>query len=137
MPAADPLKEYLSSQSPAARPVVTALDRAIRGAEKRFDVAVTYHMLMYTLDMNWQTWVCAIGTSKSSVALRFLYGVLLEDPRHVLRPGTSVLMTWDFGFDDKVEERVVKAYVREAVSRYDDYKTNSKEILARSRERRT
>src|SRR5947207_2560308 len=133
MPVADHLKGYLASQDPAARPVIIALDRAVRGAEKGFDVAIKYHMLMYTFDANWRTWVCAIGTSKRSVALRFLYGVLLEDPEKVLRKGTSVLMTWDFAFGDTVDERGVKAYVREAVSRYEEYESNSEEILARSR----
>jgi hypothetical protein len=55
------------------------------------------------------------------VGLRFLYGVLLEDPRRVLRAGTSVLKTWDFGFGDRVDPAAVGAYVREAVGRYDDY----------------
>jgi hypothetical protein len=88
---------------------------------------------MYTFDGDWRTWITAIGTSKSSVALRFLYGVLMKDPGKVLRSGTSVLMTWDFAFDATVDERAVTTYVREAVSRYDEYKANSKEILARHR----
>lgn len=133
MPGGDPLEEYLASQAPAARPVVTALDGAIRSAHKGFDVAIKYHMLMYTLDANWRTWVCAIGTSKSSVALRFLYGVLLDDPKKVLRAGTSVLMTWDIAFGDEVDEPGVRGYVREAVARYDEYKAGADEILLRHR----
>jgi hypothetical protein len=61
--------------------------------------------------------------------------VLLDDPRKVLRAGTSVLMTWDLAFDDKVDGRGVETYVREAVSRYEEYEANSKEILERSRNR--
>jgi hypothetical protein len=130
---ADPLEEFLADQDPAARSVVIALDRAVRSATEGFDVAIKYHMLMYTFNVDWRTWVCAIGTSKSSVALRFLYGVMLDDPKKVLRAGTSVLMTWDFAFGDEVDERGVRTYVREAVARYDEYRADADEILSRHR----
>jgi hypothetical protein len=88
---------------------------------------------MYALDGDWRTWVCAIDASKKGVGLRFLYGVLLDDPRDVLRAGTSVLKTWDFGFDDVMDPVAVGAYVREAVARYGEYKANAEQVLAASR----
>jgi hypothetical protein len=120
------LEDYLASQGSAARPLITALDRAVRSAYGNFDVAVKYRMLMYTIDGRWRNWVCAIGTTKDSVALRFLNGVSMEDPKGVLRAGTSILKTWDFSFDDRVDERAVKAYVRDAVSRHDAAATTPK-----------
>jgi len=59
--------------------------------------------------------------------------VLLDDPRHVLRAGSSVLMTWDFALIDAVDPDAVGAYVVEAVSRYDEYKANAPKILEASR----
>jgi hypothetical protein len=88
---------------------------------------------MYALNEDWRTWVCAIGAGTSGVALRFLYGVLLDDPKHVLRAGSSVLMTWDFAFIDAVDAEAVGAYVMEAVARYDEYKADAPKILAASR----
>ena len=129
----DALAGYLDGADPAVVPLVVALDSAIRGAHPEFDVAVKYRMLMYTLRGDWKTWVCAIGTTNRGVALRFLYGVLLDDPRQVLRKGSSVLMTWDFAFGDAVDPAAVGAYVKEAVARYEDYRSNAKEVLARSR----
>jgi len=88
---------------------------------------------MYALQGDWRTWVCAIGAGNSGVALRFLYGVLLSDPKHVLRAGSSVLMTWDFALIDAVDAAAVGSYVSEAVARYDEYKANAPKVLAASR----
>jgi hypothetical protein len=127
------LESYLKAADQRAKPLVADLDDAIRKAHPGFDVAVKYGLLMYALQGDWRTWVCAIGAGTSGVALRFLYGVLLPDPKHVLRAGSSVLMTWDFAFIDAVDEQAVGAYVVEAVARYDEYKANAPKILEASR----
>lgn len=127
------LRAYIKGVEPRAEPLVTDLDEAIRKAHPSFDVAVKYGLLMYALEGDWRTWVCAIGAGNSGVALRFLYGVLLTDPKHVLRAGSSVLMTWDFAFIDAVDAAAVGAYVAEAVARYDEYKANAPKILEASR----
>ena len=90
------------------------------------DVAIKYRILTYALREDWHTWVCAVQATKKGVCLRFLYGVLLDDPRGVLRSGTSVLKTWDLGFDDVVDPAAVGAYVTEAVGRYGEYKANTR-----------
>jgi hypothetical protein len=116
-----------------AAPIVRALDHAIVSTHPDFDTAVKYKILMYALRGDWRTWVCAIDATRKGVSLRFLYGVLLDDPRHVLRAGSSVLKTWDFGFDDAVDPAAVGGYVADAIARYDDYKTNAREVLEASR----
>ncbi len=127
------LETYVAGIDPAAAPIVAALDRAIQVAHPDFDVAIKYGILMYALGGDWRTWVCAIDAGRKGVGLRFLYGVLLDDPRGVLRAGSSVLKTWDFDFTDVVDEAAVGAYVEEAVSRYDAYKANSTAVLEASR----
>ena len=129
----DELDTYLAGADPAAAPVLTALDRAIRAAHPGFDVAIKYRILLYALEGDWRTWVCALDASRKGVCLRFLYGVLLDDPRHVLRAGSSVLKTWDFAVDDIVDPAAVGAYVSEAVARYGRYKADAPAILAASR----
>jgi hypothetical protein len=119
------LEEYLAGVDPAARPLIVALDKAVRKAHPGFDVAIKYGILMYALDGDWRTWVTAISPAKKGVGLRFLYGVLLDDPRHVLRAGSSVLKTWDFALGDAVNQAAVGAYVKEAVAKRGDYKANS------------
>ena len=109
------------------------LDEAIHEAQPDLEVAIKYGLLMYALRGDWRTWVCAIGAGTSGVALRFLYGVLLADPKHVLRGGSSVLMTWDFALIDAVDSAAVGSYVSEAVDRYDEYKANAPKILEASR----
>ena len=127
------LEAYLKGVDPRAEPLVIDLDEAIRKVRPDFDVAIKYGLLMYALQGDWRTWVCAIGGGTSGVALRFLYGVLLDDPKHVLRSGSSVLMTWDFAFIDAVDAEAVGAYVAEAVTRYPEYKANTPKILQASR----
>ena len=127
------LETYLDGVDPAAAPLVVALDGVIREAHPGLDVAIKYRILMYALHGDWRTWICAIDASRTRVGLRFLYGVLLDDPRHVLRAGSSVLKTWDFAFDQVVDRAAVGAYVQEAVARYDEYKANTHEILEASR----
>lgn len=127
------LEAYLAGVDARAQPHVIALDAAIRKARADFDVAIKYGLLMYALRGDWRTWVCSIGAGRDGVALRFLYGVLLDDPHHVLRAGTSVLKTWDFALGDAIDPKAVGAYVKEAVAKYDDYKANAPQILEASR----
>jgi len=84
---------------------------------------------MYALNGDFHTWVCSINAGRKKVALHFLYGVLLDDPKKVLRPGSSVLMTWDIGFDDEVDA-AVGAYVAEAVRRNPEYLADREGVLA-------
>lgn len=127
------LESYLASVDPAVAPLVVALDEAVRNAFAGFDSIVKYKILMYALGGDWRTWVCAVDATKKGVCLRFLYGVLLDDPKGVLRSGSSVLRTWDFAFDEAVDPAAVGAYVSEAVSRYGDYKARAGEVLEASR----
>ena len=82
-----PLDTYLVRIAAEARPLVVAIDDAVRKAYPDFDVAIKYQMLMYALHRDWGTWVCAVGATKHSICLRFLYGVLMSDPQRVLRAG--------------------------------------------------
>ena len=128
-----PLETYLAGIDPKAVPVVRTLDKAIRRAHPQLDVAIKYRILMYSIDADWRTWVVSINAVRNRVGLQFLYGVLLDDPRGVLRAGTSVLKTWDFGFDAQVDAGAVAAYVSEAVSKHDHYRANAPRILKESR----
>ena len=131
---ASPLETYLANVNPDRAPLVTALHSAVLGAHPDLEVAIKYRMLTYALGGDWRHWVCAIDAHpKPGVALRFLFGVLLADPRRVLRPGSSVLMTWDFGAGDSVDPTGVGAYVAEAVARYPEYRANAREIEAVSK----
>jgi hypothetical protein len=127
------LKTYLAGVEPAAAPLVVSLDQAIGKAHPGFDVAIKYKILLYALRGDWRTWVCAIDARKNVVGLRFLYGVLLDDPRRVLRAGSSILMTWDFALDDSVDSAAVGAYVSEAVARYGEYRANTTQVLESAR----
>ncbi|MGY1616677.1 DUF1801 domain-containing protein [Geodermatophilus sp. SYSU D00691] len=129
------LEEYLAGVDEAAHGTVRALDAVIRRVEPDFDVAVKYRLLMYTLDAKWRQWVVAVGASTKGVQLRFLWGVLMDDPRKVLRAGSSTLMTWDFAFGAEVDADAVAAYVREALARRDAYLADAQRIAAEARAR--
>lgn len=128
------LEEYIASLvDPRGEPVVRELDRVIRKTHPEFDLAVKYKILMYALKGDFHTWVCSINAGRRHVALHFLYGFLLDDPRKVLRPGSSVLMTWDFPFDEEVDADAVGAYIAEAVRRNPEYLANREGILDQGR----
>ncbi len=133
--AAEPvLAAYLAGVNAEAAPTVRALDRAIQTAHPDLAVAVKYNILMYAIEGDWRHWVVAIDAHpKAAIGLRFLYGVLLDDPRRVLRAGTSVLKTWDVPRGEKVDAPAVAAYVAEAVARYPHYRANAAEIVETSR----
>jgi hypothetical protein len=123
------LEEYIASLvDPRGERAVRDLDRIIRKAHPGFDVAIRYKILMYALDGDFRTFVCAINAGRRHVAVNFLYGVMLDDPKKVLRRGSSVLMSWDFDFDEEIDARGLAAYVVEAVRRNPEYKANRQAV---------
>jgi len=123
------LEEYVAGLAdPRVAETVRELDRLIMGAHPELQTAIKYKILMYALDGDFHTWVCALDLTKRGVALRFLYGVLLSDPLHVLRGGSSVLMTWDLPLDAEIDAAAVGAYVSEAVAKNGEYRTNRQAV---------
>ena len=120
--------ERLTGGDVEAAPNPTALDAAIVAAEPGFVVAVKYKILMYATPGDRRHWVCAISANRGGTSLRFLYGVLLDDPLDVLRPGTSTLKTWDFANDDEIPAGAVGRYVRVAVGRLEYFRANARQV---------
>ncbi len=131
----EPLEEYLALYDDEAGRAFVRLDHAIRQAAPELDVAIKYRLLSYTVDRDWRHWVCAVNATKSAVCLRFLWGVLLDDPLGVLRPGTSTLMTWDIPRGADIDTAAVATYVREALAKRDHFLANAEAISAAARER--
>ena len=136
MTGTSPLDEYLT----AARPedawdeaAIRELDGVVRAAAPDLESAVKYRILMYTRAGDWRHWICAINTQRSGVCLRFLYGVLLDDPHGVLRKGSAQLMTWDVARGQELDPDAVAAYVRQAVDLQVHYRENAAEISAASK----
>jgi hypothetical protein len=130
-----PLERYLDLYDEAAGAVFVQLDRAIRGAGPELESAIKYRLLSYTLEGDWRHWVCAVNATRSAVCLRFLWGVLLDDPLGVLRPGTSTLMTWDLPRGADVDADAVGRYVRDALDRRDHFLAHDEQISAAARAR--
>ncbi len=128
---------YLQSIDPARRQDVIALDEAIRSAYPSLEVAIKYRLLTYGLDDDWRTWVCAIDARPKGITLRFLYGVLLDDPLGVLRKGSSVLCNWDLPAGAAIDLAAVASYVREAGDKKAHYVARQDEIQQASREQGT
>ncbi len=108
-------------------PLVLALDRAVLAARPDFDTRISYQMLTYALAGDFRHWICAIGVTRKVVCLRFLFGVLLDDPRGVLRAGTGILRTIDFASVDEVDAQLVADYVNEAIARLDTFKAQDRD----------
>jgi hypothetical protein len=65
-----------------------------------------------------------------AMCLRFPWGVLLDAPLGVLRPGTSTLMTRDMPRDKAIDTAAVAGYVREAPAGRDDVLADAQPISA-------
>jgi hypothetical protein len=113
-----PLEAYLPTVREDARDTVRALAAAVDAAGVDFDCKVTYRMLVYTFGQRWHEWVVAIGVSKSSVNLRFLFGTRLDDPAGILRAGSTTAAQADFTSVAEVDAELVTSYVREAVEKH-------------------
>lgn len=113
---------YIAGIDPAFAPAVLLLDGAIMAACPGLDTRISYRMLTYALNGDFRHWLCAIDAHKKPFHLRFLYGVLLEDPRGLLRAGTSHLCNLDFASVEEIDARLVTDYVKDAVSRHDEGK---------------
>jgi len=113
-----PLDAYLPTVRADARDTVRALVGAIGAVGAPLECKVTYKMLVYTFGQRWHEWVVAVGVSKATVNLRFLYGADLDDPARILRAGSTTAAQADFTDVDMVDAAVVRAYVREAVDKH-------------------
>ena len=129
----DPLEEYLAIYDDAAGHMFVALDAAIRAAAPELETAIKYRLLSYTVERDWRHWVCAVNATKSAVCLRFLWGVLLDDPLGVLRKGSSTLMTWDIPRGAAVDSAAVASYVRNALATRNHFIANAAQISAEAR----
>ncbi len=127
------LEEYAATVDPEAAETLRALDAAVRRAAPELESAIKYRMPTYTLEGRWRHWVVALSVTKDAVNLRFLWGVLLDDPLGVLRPGTATLMTLDLPRGADVDADAVGRYVREALDKRDHFISNDNEISAAAR----
>jgi hypothetical protein len=117
--------EFLAGIDARFAPIVVELDQAIREAAPELESRISYGMLTYTLLKDRRAWVCAIGTTKKAICLRFLFGTYLSDPGKLLRPGTSTLSTIDYTSPEQVDAEVVAEYVREAVAHHAEFKARA------------
>ncbi|MHB9133903.1 MAG: DUF1801 domain-containing protein [Armatimonadota bacterium] len=124
---ASALDTFLAGVDTRFVPIVHALDRAVRRASADLETKISYQMLTYALAGDFRHWICAIGVTKKAVNLRFLYGVLLEDPRGVLRAGTSTLKTLDVASLDDVDAQLVTDYVTEAIAKLEAFKASARD----------
>jgi hypothetical protein len=130
-----PLEQYLEGYDAEAGALFLRLDDAIRAAAPELESAIKYRLLAYTVERDWRHWVCAVNATTSAVCLRFLWGVLLDDPLGVLRPGSSTLMTWDIARGAAVDAAAVASYVRDAMAKRDHFLAHADEISAAARAR--
>ena len=112
---------YLDGIDAGRVALVRELDRLVTSAGPALEVAVKYRMLVYTLDRRYHAWVVAIDAHpRNAVALRFLFGALLDAPPGLLRPGSSSLSTLDIASLDDVDAELVARLVAEATTRHEE-----------------
>jgi hypothetical protein len=116
---------YLETVDPRFASMVARLDEAVRAAAPALAPRISYGLLMYGLNGDYRNWVCAIGTTKKVVTLRFLWGNLLEDKAGLLRPGSTTIGNLDYAAMEQIDVTMVEMYVREAAEKYADFKASA------------
>jgi hypothetical protein len=117
-----PLDELLARSDPAWAPLARQIDRLITGVAPQLMPRLAYGMLVYSLGTDKAAWIVAVDVRPRVVVVRFLAGTLLDDPRHLLRGGTSTLMNLDLASPEALDPAALQDLVRQAVARYPDYK---------------
>lgn len=120
-PEASPLERYLATKEPSWRPLARELDRLIIAAGPALRPRMSYGMVLYSLGTDKARWVVGIDVRATTVVVRFLWGVLLADPKRVLRGGTSTLMNLDLAAAEDLDGELLSDLVRQAVARYPDH----------------
>jgi hypothetical protein len=131
------LSDYLALVDPALAPAVRKVHRAVLAAGAPLDAAVKWQMLTYAFQGDWRHWVCALDVGRSGMKafrgtvpprrglhMRFLYGVLLDDPGGRLRSGSSILKNLDFTSPAEVDAALVTAFVRDAAERFEEFRAS-------------
>ena len=112
------LDGFLGDKDARWHPLTRELDRLIRAAGPALTLRIAYRMLVYHLGTDKARWVVAVDVREQLVTVRFLWGVLLDDPRGILRGGTSTLMNLDLHSPDALDPAVVTDFVTQAVACY-------------------
>jgi hypothetical protein len=118
-----PLDTFLEDKDPAWHALVRELDGLILAAAPALTARIAYKLLMYHLGTDKQRWVVAIDARPKAVVVRFLWGTLLDDPRGVLRGGTSTLMNVDLPAPDALDPAIITDLVTQAVTLYPAFAT--------------
>jgi hypothetical protein len=115
------LDTYLASLDPQRAdkaPLIRELDRIVRAHGPALVADIRYRILLYALEGDYRTWVCAVDATKKGACLRFLFGTQLSDPQQRLRAGSATLASLDFARLEEIDAAQIAPYVQEAVARY-------------------
>jgi hypothetical protein len=118
-----PREAFLATVPPTFAPIVAPLAALVEESAPELTPRLSYGMLTYVYGRDYRSWVVAIGVTSKVVSLRLLFGVLLDDPRGLLRHGTSSLANLDFASLDQVDDATVRAFVSEAAKNHERFKT--------------
>ncbi len=117
-----PREAFLSNAPPDFAAIVARLAALVEDSAPELTARLSYGMLTYVHGRDFRSWVVAIGVTSKVVSLRLLFGVLLDDPRGLLRHGTSSLANLDFTSLDQVDDATVRAFVSEAATNHERFK---------------
>ena len=115
------VEDFIAMNDPAWADAIRTMHAAVLAGSPDLSTRIAYKLLMYTFGDHKRSWVCAVGSTKIGYGVRFLYGVMLDDPKSVLRSGSSTLMTIDFATPDDVDAELVTAYVEQAAGKFDAF----------------
>ena len=117
-----PRTEYIATVDPSLAPLVEAIAGEIEQSAPELVSRISYKMLTYVRGNDLRNWVVAVGTTKKGVQVRFLFGKYMDDPRNLLRHGTSTLSSIDYRSIEDFKPGIVAEYAAHAARRHQEFK---------------
>ena len=77
--------EYIEKSEPPFQELIKALIQIVLEAEPQMEEAIKWNRITFTLNGNWNHWICGIEQAKKHVSFVFHKGALLKDSSDLLQ----------------------------------------------------
>jgi len=77
--------EYIEKSEPPSQELIKALMQIVLEAEPQMEEAIKWNRITFTLNGNWNHWICGIEQTKRQVSFIFHKGALLTDSSGLLQ----------------------------------------------------
>jgi len=125
---------YISKIDPNFKEIVEKLTKVIESTNKEINCEIKWGRLTYGLLGDYHHWICGIDQTKKSINLIFHFGGILDDKNKKFIAGNSFfLRKLEYSTVDDINDKVIKDFIVQAISKLDYFKNNWQELNKNSK----